>query len=41
MRLALLLLAVSLTLAACGKRGAPVPPGPAYHVHYPRTYPAY
>ncbi len=40
MRLAVLLLAVSLALAACGKRGAPVPPGPADQVQYPRTYPS-
>ncbi len=28
-------------LAACGKRGAPQPPGPPGQVTYPRVYPAY
>ncbi len=42
MRAALLLavLALSLGLSACGKRGAPVPPGPPEDVIYPRSYPA-
>lgn len=30
-----------LALAACGKRGPPVAPGPADQVTYPRVYPAY
>lgn len=34
--LALLCLAV---LAGCGRRGAPVPPGPAQDITYPHTYP--
>jgi predicted small lipoprotein YifL len=41
MRAAALLLLAVLALAACGKKGAPSPPGPASDVHYPRTYPAY
>ncbi len=28
-----------LALAACGRRGAPQPPGPPAQVTYPRTYP--
>lgn len=28
-----------LSLAACGKRGDPVPPGPEAAVTYPRTFP--
>ncbi len=28
-------------LAACGKVGAPQPPGPPDQVTYPRSYPAY
>lgn len=38
---ALLLLLAALTLAACGKKGAPSPYGPPDQVTYPRTYPAY
>ena len=30
-----------LALAACGKRGPPVQPGPPDQIIYPRTYPAY
>jgi hypothetical protein len=33
------LLLLALAAAACGKRGDPVPPGPAEAVTYPRTYP--
>ena len=33
-------LALPLALAACGKKGAPSPPGPPEKVIYPRTYPA-
>jgi len=29
----------ALSLAACGKRGDPIPPGPDEAVTYPRTYP--
>jgi predicted small lipoprotein YifL len=37
----LLLLAAVLALAACGKVGAPQPPGPAAQVIYPKLhYPA-
>ena len=35
-----LLLALPLALAACGKKGAPSPPGPPEKVIYPRVYPA-
>ena len=37
----LLALLLILTVAACGKRGPPVAPGPADQVTYPRGYPAY
>jgi nitrous oxide reductase accessory protein NosL len=37
----LLALALTLALAACGKKSAPQPPGPPDQVTYPRTYPAY
>ena len=40
MRIALIALAL-LTLAACGKKGAPWPPGPAEQITYPKAYPAY
>ena len=39
MRAAAVLLAL-LALAACGKRGSPVAPGPASEITYPKTYPA-
>ena len=39
MRVALAMLCV-LTLAGCGRRGGPVPPGPASAITYPHTYPA-
>ena len=41
MRAALLLLVAATLLAACGKRGAPSPPGPPDQITYPRSYPAY
>ena len=34
-------LAALVPLAACGKRGGPVPPGPANEITYPRVYPTY
>jgi predicted small lipoprotein YifL len=37
-RLAAVALAL-VSLAACGKRGDPIPPGPEAAVTYPRTYP--
>lgn len=41
-RAVVLLLAITaLSLAACGKKGAPLPPGPADQIIYPRAYPAY
>jgi len=40
MKLALALLMV-LTIAACGRKGPPLPPGPPDQVTYPRGYPAY
>ena len=39
MKVTVVLLAL-LALAACGKRGHPVAPGPAGEVTYPKTYPA-
>ena len=41
MRAVVVLLAVAIALAACGKKGPPQPPGPAGEVRFPRTYPAY
>lgn len=41
-RLVLLLLAaiiLSLPLSACGRKGAPRPPGPPDQVIYPKGYP--
>ena len=37
--LVVLVLAALVPLAACGKRGGPVPPGPANELMYPRVYP--
>ncbi len=39
MRPTLVLLALVL-LGACGKKGAPVPPGPAAEIIYPHQYPS-
>ena len=39
MRVFLALLCV-LSLAACGRRGPPSPPGPTADITFPRTYPA-
>jgi hypothetical protein len=40
MRVALVL-ALVLALAACGKKGAPTPPGPPDEITWPRTYPTH
>jgi predicted small lipoprotein YifL len=32
-------LALTLLLGACGKKGAPDPPGPPDKINYPKTYP--
>ena len=34
------LLLLTLTLAACGRKGPPNPPGPADQITFPRSYPA-
>ena len=41
MRGAVLLLALAVALAGCGKRGSPQPPGPPDQVIYPRAYPSH
>ena len=38
-RSAIVLLSL-LTLAACGKKGVPVAPGPADQIIYPHSYPS-
>jgi len=38
-KLVLAILATTLVLAACGKKGPPSPPGPASEIIYPRTFP--
>ena len=40
MRLVWLALAVAL-LAGCGKKGSPIPPGPAEEIIFPRSYPTH
>ncbi len=35
-----LALMLCLALTACGRRGAPSPPGPAADITYPHVYPA-
>jgi len=40
MKLLLLGTLICLTLTACGRRGTPIPPGPAGDIIYPHTYPA-
>lgn len=41
MRILILLLAGLCVLSACGKKGAPSPPGPQSEIIYPRTYPTH
>lgn len=36
---ALLAVVLLASLAGCGKRGAPSPPGPADRITYPKIYP--
>jgi predicted small lipoprotein YifL len=40
MRFLLLAILTALTLAGCGRRGPPAPPGPDSAVTYPHVYPA-
>jgi len=40
MRVLLLSMMMALALAGCGRRSAPLPPGPAADVTYPHVYPA-
>jgi predicted small lipoprotein YifL len=40
MRVLILALAACLALTSCGRRGNPVPPGPAQDIIYPHVYPA-
>ena len=35
-----ILACVATLLAACGKKGAPIPPGPSNEIIYPRQYPS-
>ena len=37
MRPAFVLVALAVALAACGKKGAPSPPGPPDQITYPKT----
>ena len=39
-RAAVLTLVLAVAITACGKKGPPLPPGPADQVTYPRLYPA-
>ncbi len=39
-RCLLLALAMGLLLSACGKKGAPEPPGPPDKITYPKGYPS-
>jgi hypothetical protein len=40
MRAVALALALALLAAACGKKAAPIPPGPQSELIYPRQYPS-
>jgi predicted small lipoprotein YifL len=40
MKIFLLSVMLALALTGCGRRGAPLPPGPAADVTYPHVYPA-
>lgn len=40
MRVLVISMMLALALTACGRRGAPLPPGPASAVTYPHVYPA-
>jgi predicted small lipoprotein YifL len=41
MRTALVLVMLAVLLAGCGRKGWPLPAGPADQVIYPRTYPTH
>jgi predicted small lipoprotein YifL len=41
MKTCMIALTLCLALAACGRRGAPSPPGPAADITYPHVYPAH
>jgi len=40
MRFLILAFLLGLTLAACGRKGAPSPPGPQSDITYPHVYPS-
>jgi predicted small lipoprotein YifL len=40
MRGVLVAVLLALALSACGKRGAPSPPGPADQITWPKIYPS-
>jgi predicted small lipoprotein YifL len=41
MKAVMMVLALSLALAACGKKGAPEAPGPADQITFPKPYPTH